>query len=283
VKKIKSYAKINLFLKVIGRQKKYHKLYSLISQIDLYDEIYIKENDYGNNKLFFSGKYKVNTQKNTVIDLLKILKKKFPILRNKYFNIHIKKNIPNGSGLGGASSNATAIFNFIKKKYKLKISIKRTHKLLSLIGKDCPLFLNQKVKIIKSHGENFTELSGNLKLHILLIYPNIVLSTKKVFYNLKKISNISQKKGIDLNDKTNLFKICKFYGNDLLSPALKIEPRLKILLNLINKINDSIFYSMTGSGSAFFIIFSKKKSLLNAQKMIKKQGNKPWTKIVKTI
>jgi 4-diphosphocytidyl-2C-methyl-D-erythritol kinase len=40
---------------------------------------------------------------------------------------------------------------------------------------------------------------------------------------------------------------------------------------------------MTGSGSAFFVIFEKKKSLLNAQKMIKKQRNSFWTKIVQTV
>ena len=44
MKKIKSYAKVNLFLKVSKRLKNFYKLHSLIVQINLYDEILIKEN-----------------------------------------------------------------------------------------------------------------------------------------------------------------------------------------------------------------------------------------------
>ena len=283
MKKIKSYAKVNLFLKVTKQLKNFYKLHSLIVQINLYDEILIKENSKKKNIIFFLGKYKANTQNNTVINLLKLMKKKFSSLRYKNFDIYIKKNIPNGSGLGGASSNAATVFNFIKRKYKLKISDKESRKLLAKIGKDCPLFLNQKVKLIKSSGEKFTEFKDNPKLNMLLIYPNLALSTKKVFNKLKKISNISLKGSINLKDKKKLLEVCKYYGNDLLNPAIQIEPRLKSIIDLIDKIDDSNFYSMTGSGSGFFLIFSKKKSLLNAQKIIKKHKRSLWTKIVKTI
>ncbi len=283
MKKIKSYAKVNLFLKVTKQLKNFYKLHSLIVQINLYDEILIKENLKKKNTIFFYGKYKANTKNNTIISLLKLMKKKFSSIRYKNFDIYIKKNIPKGSGLGGASSNATTIFNFIKKKYKLKISDKEGRKLLAKIGKDCPLFLNQKVKLIKSTGEKFVEFQDNPKLHMLLIYPNLTLSTKKVFNKLKKISNISLKKRINFKNKKKLLEVCKYYGNDLLEPAIKIVPRLKTLIDLIGKFEDNNFCSMTGSGSAFFIIFSKKKSLLNAQKIIKKQRNSLWTKIVKTI
>ncbi len=283
MKKIKSYAKVNLFLKVTKRLKKFHKLYSLIVQINIFDEVLVKENMKKKNTIFFIGKYKANTQNNTVINLLKLMKKKFSSIRYKNFDISIKKNIPNGSGLGGASSNATSVFNFIKKKYKLKISDTESRKLLAKIGKDCPLFLNKKVKLIKSSGEKFVEFTDNPKLNMLLIYPNLTLSTKMVFNKLKKISNISDKKKFKLKDKKKLLEVCKYYGNDLINPAINIAPRLKSLINSIEKIEDNNFYSMTGSGSAFFLISNKKKSLLNAQKMIKKQSNSFWTKIVKTI
>jgi len=283
VKKIKSFAKINLFLKVTKRFKNFHKIHSLIVQINLHDEVLIKENIRKKNTILFFGKYKANKQNNTVINLLKLMKKKFSSIKYKNFDIHIKKNIPNGSGLGGASSNAATVFNFIKRKYKLKISDKDSQKLLAKIGKDCPLFLNQKAKLIKSTGEQFVEYKDNPKLNMLLIYPNMTLSTKKVFNKLKNISNISLKKSINFKDEKRLLDVCKYYGNDLLIPAIKIAPKLKTLIKLISKIEDSNFYSMTGSGSAFFLIFNKKKSLLNAQKIIKKHRVGFWTKIVKTI
>ena len=283
MKKIKSYSKINLFLKVTRKFRDYHKLYSLIVQLNFYDELLIKENNQDKDNVFFLGKFKIKNQNNTVIKLLNLMKKKFIILKNKNFDIFIKKNIPNGSGLGGASSNATAVFNFLKKKYNLQISSKKSRDLLSQIGKDCPLFLDQKVKLIKSSGEKFIGFRDKLKLQILLIYPNFNLPTKMVFNKLKKTSNISYKKSINLKNKRKLLEVCKLYGNDLINPAVKIAPRLKTIINLFDKIDDSNFFSMTGSGSAFFIIFNKKKSLLNAQKMIKKQRNSFWTKIVQTV
>ena len=74
MKKIKSYAKVNLFLKVTKRLKKFHKLYSLIVQINIFDEVLVKENMKKKNTIFFIGKYKANTQNNTVINLLKLMK-----------------------------------------------------------------------------------------------------------------------------------------------------------------------------------------------------------------
>ena len=283
MKKIKSFAKINLFLKITKQLKHFHKLHSLIVQINLFDEVLIQESKGKKNTVLFSGKYKVNTENNTVINLVKLMKKRFSSIRHKNFDIYIKKNIPIGSGLGGASSNATTVFNFIKRKYKLKISMKESRKLLAKVGKDCPLFLNNKAKLIKSSGEQFTEFKYNPKLMMLLIYPNLSLSTMKVFNNFKKVSNIRSKKGINIKNKKKLLEVCKYYGNDLLHPAIKIAPKLKAIMNLIVKIKNCNFYSMTGSGSAFFLIFIKKKSLLNAQKMIKKQRSGLWTKIVKTI
>lgn len=282
MKKIKSYSKINLFLKVYGKVNRYHQLYSLISQINLYDEISIRENSKKKNYFYFSGPFKIRIKDNTISKLLELMKKEFQILRNKNFNFYIKKNIPSGSGLGGASSNATAIFSYLVKKYQLKISRKKSLKILDKVGKDCALFINQKTKLIQSSGSKFYEYKEKLKLNLLIIYPNINLPTAQVFKRLKSHSKISKKK-IILSDKIRLIEICKLYGNDLLQPALGISSRLGVLLKLIQKSVRGDFYSMTGSGSAFFIISHNKKSLLNIKKIITKQRNSFWTKLVKTV
>ncbi len=281
--KIKSFAKINLFLKVTNKLKKYHKLYSLILQINLYDEILIKENKSKISNFYFSGPFKIKEKKNTISEVLSLIKKKFSVLKNKNFNFYIKKNIPNGSGLGGASSNAAAVFNFFKKKYKLNISRKESLMFLGKIGKDCPLFIDKKVKLIKSTGEKFEYFNNKIKFKILIIYPNSTLSTKKVFKNLKKISKFKIYKNIKTLKKNDLLNLCRVYGNDLLFPALKIDSKIRDLHKLMNKTNQGCYYSMTGSGSAFFIISDNKKSLLNIKKIIKKQRNSFWTVLAKTI
>ena len=56
--KIKSYAKINLSLNINGKLKsKYHKIESLVSFINLYDAIYLREIKSKKHKVYFKGKF----------------------------------------------------------------------------------------------------------------------------------------------------------------------------------------------------------------------------------
>jgi 4-diphosphocytidyl-2-C-methyl-D-erythritol kinase len=283
VNKIKSFAKVNLFLKVVGKSKNYHNLYSLISQINLFDEVSIQETSAKKSKFLFTGPFKIKSEKNTISELIYLMKKKFLYLKDKNFIVRVKKNIPNGSGLGGASSNAVTVFKYLKKKYKLKISYKESLKLLAKIGKDCPLFIDNKVKLIKSSGERYVKFHHKLNLKLLIIFPNQSISTKKVFNKLNKFSKISINKKINLAKKLSLINLCKLYKNDLFAPASRISKKIIDLNKILDKLDSILYYSMTGSGSAFFVICDTKKSLLNIQKMIKKQKKAFWTTIAKTI
>ena len=112
-KLIKSYAKINLSLGVVGKLKSgYHKIESLISFLNIYDEIRIKKIFNKNHKIKFSGNFSKGIKKNnTIYNLLKILDEK-NLLNNQKYLIKIKKNIPQKAGLGGGSMNASAIIRF---------------------------------------------------------------------------------------------------------------------------------------------------------------------------
>ena len=72
--KIKSFAKINLTLKILNKYSNgYHKIESLISKINLADEILIKEIQGSKNRISFSGKFSSNiSNTNTISKLLKI-------------------------------------------------------------------------------------------------------------------------------------------------------------------------------------------------------------------
>ena len=86
--KIKSFAKVNLTLNVLGRLKSnFHKIESLITFIDLYDEIYIKKSNKRFHNIKFIGEFSRGIKKkNTISKLLNYLDKE---------NILKKKNIQN--------------------------------------------------------------------------------------------------------------------------------------------------------------------------------------------
>ncbi len=115
--KIRSYAKINAALNIIGKTSTHHKIESIIFFVSLHDDIEIKQIKSTHHNIFFYGKFskKISTN-NTVSKLLNLLDKR-KLLKNKKFKININKRVPIKSGLGGGSMNAANILKyFVKKK-----------------------------------------------------------------------------------------------------------------------------------------------------------------------
>ena len=72
--RIKSYAKINIALNIVGKNSKLHKIESIISFLDLYDLIYLKRINKKDHQVFFKGKFSKKIDKtNTITKLLKLL------------------------------------------------------------------------------------------------------------------------------------------------------------------------------------------------------------------
>ena len=75
--KIKSFAKLNLALNIIGKTSSLHKIESIVVFVSLYDEIFIKKIKSKSHNILFTGKFSKNINKNnTVSKLLDILEKK---------------------------------------------------------------------------------------------------------------------------------------------------------------------------------------------------------------
>ena len=75
--KVKSYAKINLALNVVGKTSLLHKIESVVAFIDLHDVIKIKRIKSHQHNISFNGKFSKNiSKKNTISNLLEILEKK---------------------------------------------------------------------------------------------------------------------------------------------------------------------------------------------------------------
>ena len=73
--KLKSYAKVNLSLNVVGKfRSKKHKIESLVSFLDFYDLIYLRPTSFNEHKVYFTGKFARGiSKKNTISKLLYIL------------------------------------------------------------------------------------------------------------------------------------------------------------------------------------------------------------------
>jgi 4-diphosphocytidyl-2-C-methyl-D-erythritol kinase len=283
---LRSPAKINLFLRVIKKMSNsYHEIQSLVSHINLYDEISIHETNSRKTIVKFRGAFAKFTsdKNNSILSTITLLKKLCKNIRYKNFVVTVKKNIPVGSGLGGGTSNAVTIFQYLIKKFDLKIDKKNINKVYQLIGADSKIFNNSNSKFVSGNGDIIQDCKSKIKLNLLLIFPNQPNFTRNVYHNNKKFSkklNINYLKKI-INK--NIFSIFDFANNDLIDAAIKLNPAINKLMTYLQSQNICDFIQMSGSGSCCFAVFKSKKILLKCQKLVKTKYRSYWTAVAKTI
>jgi len=268
---LKCPAKINIFLNIVGKKPDgYHQLESIFLPIELSDYLEIKPSSVF--KLTVTGRYanKIENDENILIKILEYFKKNFQISDN--FSINLQKNIPIGAGLGGGSSDGSGFIKILNKIFDLKLNKSQMQEIALNFGSDLPFFFEENPCFVCGRGEKFNKLPElfieELKNYkILLINPNINLSTKLIFENYQKLiksNKITYSKSINNKDlfEKNLNEILKNSTNDLELIAFEIHSILKeILIDLQSFSN--ILARMTGSGSTMFAIFDKSDENLN--------------------
>ncbi len=276
---LKSYSKINLTLNVNKKLKSgLHDIQSYYCLINLSDKIKITKNKTNKDKIVFKGRFGnyVSTSSNSITHLLKILRES-KLITNHY-SVVITKNIPVFSGLGGGTSNAAAIFNFlVKGGLKKKKIIKKVSK---KIGSDFILFFKSQgflqnlksIKIVKKHN-----------LFVLLSRPNVNCSTREIYSKVKKFT---QKTTFDTqitNSKKKFIKYVIKNKNDLQTIVEKKHPITRKILNFISALEGCYLSRVSGSGSVCYGLFNNEKNVKKALKKLKRNYPKFWFSIAKTV
>ena len=252
---IKSFAKINLFLDIIKkREDNYHLIESLFHTVNLYDEIIIKESNC--YKISTSGKYAIDdSEDNICTKVFNYFKDNLKLKKN--YDIHIKKNIPTGAGLGGGSSNAAYLMKFFNSVIDNKLSDDHLLKIATLFGADVSFFLIGGCCWVSGIGEILESIKNKLPFSIILFYPNIHVSTKEAYSNFD--SSMFDKG--DFQSFKNMIK--SDYSFESVEKSLYniFEPNVFALKNEVFTAKKSIEnilsknVHMSGSGSSMFTLY----------------------------
>lgn len=221
---MKSYAKVNLFLKIVGKDENYHHLNSrFMLYKKLYDEVLWVLKPSGCKDEFY-------LDTNFICDdniLNKVYFKmvdKYPQIKSHFqkYGIKLIKNIPNHSGLGASGSNAACFLNMINDEL-LGLQKQTIMQIASKISADCSFFASGfECANVSGYGE-IVEKFDDECVDIELNLTKIECSTKEVFKNLSKI-------GYD-------FKTSQSVANKLIS--LKNNELKSVSKELLNDLSKS--------------------------------------------
>lgn len=277
--KEKAYAKINLFLNVVKKRfDGYHDLEMVMASIDLFDVLTYRNNDTKNIIIISDVEITTSLEDNIVYKVAKLLKTQFNI--DQGVTINIEKKIPIAGGLAGGSADAAATFRGLNKLWKLKMSLDDMANLGADLGADIPFCIYNKLCVARGKGEELLFLDNKLKMPILLVYPNIKMSTKEVFSKIK-IEEIKEHKISDMTSaifNSNCELMIRELHNSLESIAFEMEPKIEIIKSeMIDLGLDGAL--MSGSGSSVFGVSKDKNKLQYVYKIMSDDYFKLLTKI----
>jgi 4-diphosphocytidyl-2-C-methyl-D-erythritol kinase len=170
--------------------------------------------------------------------------------------ITLTKNIPAGSGLGGASGNAATTLLALNKIYDKPLSDECLQKLTECLGSDVSFFLGGPMAYCSGRGEKIEKIEKNFQFSAILVMPNISVSTKMIYDNFKVdlalFETLKQQiKSLLLKNRVDL--ITKMCANMLAKTCFAINNKLALLKVKIEQLC-GLPVALSGSGCALFAI-----------------------------
>ncbi len=244
----KAYAKINIFLKIVGQKDGYHLINSrFIKLISLFDVLTLEINK--TEKFSLLGRFDCELEQNTIYKAYKQLCQIDEKVKRFYakYSIKVEKNIPSFAGLGGASSDAATFLRLTNDLCELNLSPKKLCKIGQNIGCDVPFFLSNYDSANVSGFGQIIEPFDERDIQLDIYTPPIKCSTAKVYQkysqSIKPSNTINPDRLCGLNSKDILDNYDIYELNDLYLPATKLYKELE---------NYSKDWFFSGSGSTVF-------------------------------
>ena len=277
--KEKAYAKINLYLNVLSkRSDNFHNLEMVMASLELHDVLTFELTK--NQDIIIQSDTIITEKKedNLIYKVAKYLQTKFNV--KKGVTITLNKNIPIAAGLAGGSADAAATLRGLNKLWKLKQKPDSLAKIGLEFGSDIPFCIYNKLCIARGRGEELMFLDKKLNIPILLVNPNIPVSTKDVFEALD-LSNLKDKKVSFMTNaiyNQNYDLIAKELFNSLETPAFRLHKEIEVVKNhLVDTGADGVL--MSGSGSSVFALIKSKEKMKYIYDTIRDDYFKIFTKL----
>lgn len=263
-------AKINLVLEVVGKDKDYHLISSIVQSIDLCDVLHFR----------LDGEISLRCDEPS-LEHNNLVTKAATLVKEtaKYgagVQIELYKCIPWGVGLGGGSSDAAATLLALNKLWRLGLSLSELVGLASKLGSDVPFFIYKGTALVEGRGEKVTPLPSLPQTWFVLLVPplpKISDKTKQMYARLDvshftrgefvkaALSSLKQGKAVDPSLTFNVFE----------KIAFDFFPDLHKYRKIMKEVGATGVY-LAGSGPCLFTFFSQKEKADSFFSRLSKRG-----------
>ncbi len=252
---LKTAAKVNIILKIVGKSGGFHGLYSVVCLIDLLDKIEFINSAVGDIEV----ESKLNLREDDIAFKAVMLCREYAH-KGQGIKIKIEKQIPVGAGLGGASSDAAAVIMALNEIWNLDLSKRQINNIALRCGSDVPLFFeNSGFVLIEGQGEKVTSLALDCRLYFILIYPNANVSTKFAYMWFDQLTTVEIDTIKPLPDIVDFQVLSRFAVNDLEKPvSCNVFGVKDALLDMRSTAEGNPVF-MTGSGSSVVAMFENER------------------------
>lgn len=270
---IKSYAKINLGLDVTGvLDNGYHTVKMVMQTISLYDSLYFEKRKTPGIVLRNNLSYLPVNEKNLVYAAIRLFRETYHISNGVYANL--VKKIPVAAGMAGGSGNAAATLIAMNRLFDKNVPLEELMELGLKLGADVPYCLMGGTALAEGIGEILTPLQAPPQAKILIVKPDLSISTQMVYQNLTLDGNTVHP-DIDATMAAikagNLKDMCASLGNVLEDVTVRLHPEIAEIKQKMTDLG-AAGSLMSGSGPTVFGIFEEEQSAAEAFRHFKQTG-----------
>lgn len=293
-RKIKSYAKVNLALDVVGvRDDGYHMLETIMQQVRLADDIYIKWREKRDSEKFevllsTNKPYLPTDERNLAYRAAKLMAEAAG--KSGILELDIKKKIPVAAGLGGGSSNAAAIMVALNRMWRAGFNTWELCEMSKPLGADVPFLVlthntGYECALCTGTGDELKALRYGMRKHIVLAKPAFGVSTKEVFKNIDSCEisarpNIKElvsglRSGNEAAVFSNMVNVLEEYTLARYREVDRLKEKLKLTAGVQKVL-------MSGSGPTVLGVYRSRRAAQNACISLRKEGYEAyWTQTMR--
>lgn len=262
---IKANGKINLGLDVVGkREDGYHLVRMIMQSVRLFDRLEFTRTKASDIVIESNLRFLPVNENNLIYKAIEMVRSEYGI--SDGMHVKLDKRIPVAGGMAGGSSDAAATLKAMNTMFELGMDSERMNAMALKLGADVPYCLLGGTALAEGIGEKLTPLASVPDANILLVKPQISVSTPAIYSKYDETEGLEHpdidgiRAAIEAGD---ISEICRKMGNILEPVTTSMNPVIADIERKILEMNaDGVL--MSGSGPTVFAIFTDRKAAEHA-------------------